>query len=88
MQAVPALHVRCYVLLLVVQGSVQQQLEELCDLSPVCAPARLKRQKEANAQLRVEVEILRMQLQRSQAQIQRLQQQQQQDEAAQAAGQD
>jgi hypothetical protein len=62
-------------LLLLLQGSVQQQLDALCDLSPVCAPARLKRQKEATERQQEEIEILRIQLQRSQAQVQRLQQQ-------------
>jgi hypothetical protein len=63
------------------QGSVQQQLEALCDLSPVCAPALLRRQREANAQLRLdkeqlqaEVLSLRMQLGLSQVQVQQQQQ--------------
>jgi hypothetical protein len=67
-----------------VQGPVWQQLVELCDLSPLCAPARLRRQKEANKhlrsvntqlcsdnkQLQSENAALRLQLQRSQANIQ------------------
>jgi hypothetical protein len=40
------------------QGSVQQQLEALCDISPVCAPARLRKQREANAQLHLDKEQL------------------------------
>ena len=64
-------------LLLLLQGSVRQQLEALCDLSPVCAPVRLRKQREAveqlrsdKEQLRAEVLALRMQLERSQAQVQ------------------
>jgi hypothetical protein len=37
---------------LLLQGSVRQQVEALCDLSPLCAPARLRSQREANRQLR------------------------------------
>jgi hypothetical protein len=59
--------------LLLLQGSVQEQLEELCDRSPVCAPTRARRQREVNKQLRVDNRILRLQLQRSQAQVQQLQ---------------
>jgi predicted nucleic acid-binding Zn-ribbon protein len=69
--------------LLLLQGSVREQLEALCDISPVCAPTRLKRQREAveqmrsdKEQLQAEVLALRMQLERSQAQVQQLQQQQ------------
>jgi predicted outer membrane protein len=69
---------------LLLQGSVREQLEALCDLSTVCAPAQLRKQREANKQLRSEVKTLRMQLQRSQSQNQRLQQQL---KAAQAASQ-
>jgi uncharacterized protein YlxW (UPF0749 family) len=72
------------VLLLLLQGSVQEQLEALCDSSPVCAPAQARRQREANKQLRVDNRSLRIQLQRSQAQVQQLQRQL---KAAQAAGQ-
>jgi hypothetical protein len=71
-------------LLLLLQGSVQEQLEALCDLSPVCAPAQARKHREANKQLQLEVKTLRMQLQRSQAQNQLLQQQL---KAAQEAGQ-
>jgi hypothetical protein len=55
---------------LTLQGSVQQQLEELCDLSPLCAPARLKRQKEVIKQLQLENTALRLQLEGSQARAQ------------------
>jgi hypothetical protein len=69
------------------QGSVRQQLEALCDLSPVCAPGRLRRQREANEQLesdntqlrsdkeqlQADVLALRSQLELSQAQVQQLQ---------------
>ncbi len=44
------------------QGSVQQQLEALLDLSPVCAPARLEKQQEINKQLMAENLELRRQL--------------------------
>jgi cell division protein FtsB len=37
---------------IVVQGSVRVQLEELCDLSLMCAPARARRHREAIGQLR------------------------------------
>jgi septal ring factor EnvC (AmiA/AmiB activator) len=81
-----------------VQESVQQQLEALCELSPLCAPAHLKQQKETNKQLQAEIYALRSklrhsrtqlrnseaQLRRSEAHVQLLQQQL---EAAQAAGQ-
>jgi hypothetical protein len=58
----------CALLVLVLQGSVQQQLEELCDRSPLCAPARLKRQKEVIKQLRMDNTILRLELELSKAQ--------------------
>jgi hypothetical protein len=73
---------RCPVLLLLLQGSVREQLEMLCDLSPVCPPVRLKRQKQVitqlqsdNRQLRsdnqqLEMENTALQLQHSQANIQ------------------
>lgn len=77
-------HVRARyrVSLLLLQGSVREQLEALCDRSPVCAPAMLRKQRETIGQLQSEVETLRMQLHRSQTQVQQLQQQL---EAAQAA---
>lgn len=56
----------------VLQGSVLQQFDALCDVSPVCAPARLKRLKEAAA---AEVQQLRQQLACSQAEVQQLQRQ-------------
>ena len=69
-------------LLLLLQGSVRQQLQALCDVSPVCAPVRLKRQREAVAhllsdkvQLQAEVLALRTQLELRQAQVEQLQQQ-------------
>jgi regulator of replication initiation timing len=52
------------------QESVSEQLDALCDLSPLLAPARLKRYKEAAdevQQLRVENDRLRKQLARSRA---------------------
>jgi chromosome segregation ATPase len=75
--------------MLLLQGSVQEQLEALWDLSPVCAPARLRKQRKANeqlesdntqlqsdkAQLQAEVLALRTQLEHSQAQVLQLQQQ-------------
>jgi hypothetical protein len=61
-------------LLLLLHGSVREQLEALCDASPVCAPVRIRKQREAAEQLQskrehlqAEVSILRMQLERSQA---------------------
>jgi hypothetical protein len=77
----------CYYRLL--QGSVQQQLEQLCDISPVYAPTRLRRQRAANEklwsdnvqlrsdkeQLQAQVLALRMHLGHSQAQVQQPQQQ-------------
>jgi hypothetical protein len=74
---------------LLLQGSVQQQLEAMCDLSAVCAPARLRKQREANEQLesdntqlrsdkeqlQADVLALRRQLELRQAQVQQLQQQ-------------
>jgi hypothetical protein len=66
------------------QGSVREQLEALCDRSPVCAPAMLRGQRETIGQLQLEVETLQMRLQRSQAQVQQLQRQL---KAAQAADQ-
>lgn len=56
-------------LLLLLQASVQQQLEALCDLSPLCAPAHLKRQKEVNKQLQAELCALHSKLRHSQGQL-------------------
>lgn len=58
------------------QGSVQQQLEELCDRSPLCAPARLNRQKEVIKQLRLDNTILRLELSKAKQQQQHKKQQQ------------
>jgi hypothetical protein len=80
--AIPALYVPLLMLLLLLQSSVQQQLEALCELSPLCAPAFLKKQKEVNAQLQAANTALREKLRHSQkqlrcseAQVERLQQQ-------------
>jgi hypothetical protein len=69
-------------LFLLLQGSVRQQLQALCDVSPVYAQVRLKRQREAVAhllsdkvQLQAEVLALRTQLELRQAQVEQLQQQ-------------
>jgi septal ring factor EnvC (AmiA/AmiB activator) len=61
-------------LLLFLQSSVQQQLEALCELSPLCAP-HLKMQKEVTEQLQAEISALHSKLRRSEAQVQLLQQQ-------------
>jgi hypothetical protein len=50
------------VLLLLLQSSIQQQLEALCELSPLCAPAYLKRQKEANERLQAVNATMRQKL--------------------------
>jgi septal ring factor EnvC (AmiA/AmiB activator) len=52
-----------------VQESVQQQLEALCELSPLCAPAHLKQQKGTNKQLQAEISALRSKLRHSQTQL-------------------
>ncbi len=53
---------------LLLQGSVQEQLDRLLDDSPVCAPARLRVQKKVNRLLMDEIEELRTQLESSPAQ--------------------
>lgn len=63
------------VLLLLLQGSVSDQLEALCDRSPVCAPMRLRRAREA-------IRGLQQDLSRSQAEVRRLQQQAKAGQAA------
>lgn len=57
------------------QCSVEEQLDALCDLSPICAPARLKQQLKNNEQLQQENSTLRRQVEESAAQIKQLQQQ-------------
>lgn len=63
----------------VAELSVSEQLDALCDRSPVCAPARLRRHKEAAAareqHLHLEISSLHRQLQHSQAEVERLKQQ-------------
>lgn len=58
---------------------MSQQLDALCDISPVLAPVRLKRHREAAAlekqQLLLEVSALREQLAGSHAEVQQLKQQ-------------
>ena len=70
---------------LLLQGSVREQLHALCDASPVCAPARLRKQRAAVEQLQsdrehlqAEVSTLRMQLEHSKARVLQLQRQLQQ----------
>jgi septal ring factor EnvC (AmiA/AmiB activator) len=73
------------------QSSVVQQLEALCELSPLCAPTHLQKQKEVNKQQQAEIAALRSKLRHSQTQLRRSEAQvqllQQQLEAAQAIGQ-
>lgn len=58
-----------------VQHAVWQQVDALCDKSPVCAPQRLKVQKTVSAAQLAKIQSLEEQLQRSQAQNRQLQQQ-------------
>lgn len=68
-------------LLLLLQSSIQQQLEALCELSPLCAPAFLKKQKEVNEQQQAEISALRSKLRHSQGQLARSQGQLRRSEA-------
>lgn len=63
---------------MMLQGSVSQQLDDLCDSSPVCVPARLKRYRESQTLLQAAAareEELRMHLQQRDAEVARLLQQ-------------
>lgn len=57
------------------QGSVSQQLNAMCDSSPVCAPARLQKLRESLQAAAIREEDLCQQLDCSHAEVERLHQQ-------------